>query len=98
MLPSSPNAAGSSASRPKRVPIASGKLLDASNSATPTLTFHKHAIEAKRADDAAKQGSHEVDVGMASAPSSPVAAVSSIDSEADASDFEREKPSTCFIY
>jgi hypothetical protein len=100
MLPSSPNAAGSSVPRPRRVTIASGKLLDASNSAAPTLTSHKHAIEAKRADDAAKQASHQIDVA-ASAPSSPVAAVQpvpSIDDDADTSDFEREKPSKCFIY
>ena len=43
-----------SASRPKRVPTASGKLLDASNSAAPALSAHKNAIEAKRlADEAA---------------------------------------------
>ena len=46
----------SSAPRPKRLLTASGKLLDASNSAAPTLSAHKHAIEAKRAsDDAAKR-------------------------------------------
>ena len=44
---------------PKQLLTASGKLLDASNSAAPTLTAHKHAIEAKRADDAAKRHGHQ---------------------------------------
>jgi hypothetical protein len=107
MLPSPSNAAGSSAPsplpRPKRVVIPSGKLLDTSNSAAPTLSSHKQAIDTRRADDAAKQVSHQVDMAasasVASAPSSPLAAaVPGIDDDADASDLERERPSKCFVY
>ena len=49
--------ATSSASHPKRLLMASGKLLDASNSAAPALSAHKHAIEVRRADKAAKSKS-----------------------------------------
>lgn len=48
----------------------SGKLLDASNSAAPTLTAHKHAIEAKRADEAAKQQERQLETLQALQPSS----------------------------
>ena len=49
-------APGMTAPRPKRLLTASRRLLDASNSAVPTLSTHKHAIEAQRASDqAAKQ-------------------------------------------
>jgi hypothetical protein len=40
--------AAASAPRPKRVPVASSKLLDSSNTAAPTLSSHKQAIEAHR--------------------------------------------------
>ncbi|KAF8241165.1 hypothetical protein L208DRAFT_11685 [Tricholoma matsutake] len=42
-----------SAPRPKRLLTASGKLLDTSNSAAPTLSAHRQAIQAKRAEVAA---------------------------------------------
>ena len=65
--------ATSSASRPKRSLTASGKLLDASNSAAPALSAHKHAIEAKRADEAAKSKSTSSAASRADSatPSSP---------------------------
>jgi hypothetical protein len=43
------------APRPKRLLTASGKLLDASNSAVPTISSHRYAIEAKRAKDAKRR-------------------------------------------
>ena len=67
-----------SASCPKWVPTASGKLLDASNSAAPALSAHKDAIEAKRAHEAAKSKSTLSVASLAdssaptSTPSSPL--------------------------
>lgn len=100
--PDGPNAASSSAlppPRPRRVLVASGKLLDASNSAAPTLTFHKQAVEARRADDAAKrrlQPDTAPPASTASAPSSPpVGAIPDADTDAVVSDFESERPREC---
>ncbi|KAF8224468.1 hypothetical protein L208DRAFT_482835 [Tricholoma matsutake] len=46
--------------RPRWVLMASGKLLDSSNSVAPSLSSHREAIEAKRAEDAARQHGTEV--------------------------------------
>ena len=52
-LPTSPftmsdsnHTVAASVPRPRRVPVASSRLLDASNTAAPTLSSHKQAIEA----------------------------------------------------
>jgi hypothetical protein len=97
----------SSAPRPKRLLTASGKLLDTSNSAAPTLSAHKHAIEAKRAsDDAAKrQASTSLSVvsdapNATSAHSSPPATEAITDPQAISSDSDAEsqQPRECFKF
>jgi hypothetical protein len=42
------HAPATSVPRPKRIPVASNKLLDSSNTAAPSLSSHKQAIEAHR--------------------------------------------------
>jgi hypothetical protein len=49
-----PNTTDPSEHRPKRAKTASGKVLDKSNTAAPSLSSHKEAIQAKRAEDAKK--------------------------------------------
>jgi hypothetical protein len=84
------------APHPKRSLTASGKLLDASNSAAPALSAHKHAIEARRADEAAKSKSASSVASQADSavptltPSSPPITDSlQIDSD---SDLESQRP------
>jgi hypothetical protein len=88
----------SSAPRPKRLQTASGKLLDASNSATPTLSAHKHAIEAKRASDAATSSlsvpASDTPIPT-STPSSPPVTDAALDISSD-SDQESQQPRKCF--
>ena len=92
--------AASSSSRPKRSLTASGKLLDASNSAAPALSAHKHAIEARRADEAAKSKSTLSVASLAdssvptSTPSSPLI-TDSLETGSD-SDLESQRPRKCF--
>jgi hypothetical protein len=76
-----------SAQRPKRVLTASGKLLDTSNSAAPTLSSHRQAILAKRAEDAAAEAAEKSPTSTPSTP--PITEV--IDSDPD-SDPEHQQP------
>jgi hypothetical protein len=73
--------------RPKHLLTASGKLLDASNSAAPTLSAHKHAIEAKRAsDDAAITKRHQASdkpIPTSTPSSPPLTATQEICSDSD---------------
>ena len=79
--------AGLSAQCPKRVLMASGKLLDTSNSAVPTLSSYWQAILAKQAEDAAAEATEQSPTSTPSTP--PVTEV--IDSDPD-SDLEHQQP------
>ena len=82
-----------SAPCPKRSLIALGKLLDASNLAAPALSAHKNAIEAKRADEAAKSKSTS-SVAHSSTLSAPLI-MDTLQTSSD-SDLELQQPHKCF--
>ena len=89
-----------SASRPKRSLTASGKLLDASNSAAPALSAHKHAIEARRADEATKSKStlsvaSPADLSVPTSTSSSPPITDTLQTGSD-SDPESQQPRKCF--
>ena len=50
-----PAASALAVPRPKRIPVASSKLLDSSNTAAPSLSSHKQAIEAHRQAEHSEQ-------------------------------------------
>jgi hypothetical protein len=79
--------AGLSAQRPKRVLTASGKLLDTSNSAAPTLSSHRQAILTKRAEDAAAKAAEKSPTSTPSTP--PITEVFGSDPD---SDLEHQQP------
>jgi len=79
--------AGPSAQCPKRVLTASGKLLDTSNSAAPTLSSHQQAILAKQAEDAAAEAAEK---SPTSTPSTPL--ITGVFGSDPDSDLEHQQP------